>query len=63
MFSRATQMADMLLLRPPPRWLLERGPPDAVKKALINFKKKEEKPVMRAIILAGEHGMALPEEE
>ena len=28
MFSRITRMSDMLLVQPPPRELLERGPPD-----------------------------------
>ena len=40
MFSRATRMADMLLLRPPPRRLLERGPPPSVRKALVVFERK-----------------------
>ena len=30
MFSRATKMSDMLLIRSPPRNLLERGPPTSV---------------------------------
>eukprot|EP00959_Pyramimonas_sp_CCMP1952_P173621 3628057-Pyramimonas_sp.AAC.1 len=37
MFSRATRMADMMLARPPPRWLLEGGPPASVKRALRRF--------------------------
>ena len=37
MFSRATCMGDMLLLRPPPRELLEAGPPADVKAALEQF--------------------------
>ena len=39
MFSRATQMSDLLLLRPPARQFLERGPPDTVKKQLAIFEK------------------------
>ena len=37
MFSRATQMQDMLLLRPPPRSFLEDGPPSSVRAALTQF--------------------------
>ena len=37
MFSRATRMSDMLLLRPPPRALLERGPPANVSERLQKF--------------------------
>ena len=37
LLSRATCMEDMLLLRPPPRELLERGPPKAVRAALEHF--------------------------
>ena len=33
MLSRATRMQDMLLLRPPPKQLLERGPPAYILKA------------------------------
>jgi len=62
MFSRATQMQDMLLVRPPPRWLLERGPPKSVKEALKDFQKKESLTVKRALLLAEQYGMALPEE-
>ena len=40
MFSRATCMEDMLLLRPPPRELLENGPPANVRHALDRFSKK-----------------------
>ena len=37
MFSRATRMSDMLLLRSPPRALLERGPPANVQIQLQRF--------------------------
>ena len=40
MFLRATCMADLLLLRPPPRELLEAGPPADVKAALEQFESK-----------------------
>ena len=63
MFSRATQMEDMLLLRPPPRWLLERGPPKAIAKALKRFYKREHPTVERAVALAQEYGITLPQEE
>ena len=39
MLSRATTMEDMLLLRPPPRDILEAGPPRNVKAALERFRK------------------------
>ena len=63
MFSRSTRMADMLLVRPPPRWLLERGPPASVKRALRRFASSEASTVARAALLAGEYGITLPEEE
>ena len=63
MFSRATRMADMLLVRPPPRWLLERGPPVSLKRALRRFAASEDSTVARAALLAGEYGITLPEEE
>ena len=37
MLSRATCMDDMLLLRPPPREVLQKGPPPSVLKALQKF--------------------------
>ena len=42
MFSRATRMSDMLLLRPPPRELLERGPPASVRTQLQRFVHRAE---------------------
>ena len=63
MFSRATQMEDMLLLRPPPRWLLERGPPKAIATALKRFYKRERPTVERAVALAQEYGFMLPQED
>ena len=39
LLSRATTMEDMLLLRPPPRDILEAGPPRNVKAALERFRK------------------------
>ena len=40
MFSRATKMEDMLLLRPPSKELLERGPPQNILAALRRFEAK-----------------------
>ena len=40
MLSRTTCMEDMLLLRPPPRELLERGPPAAICEALTALERK-----------------------
>ena len=61
MFSRVTKMADMLLLRPPPRELLERGPPASVRAAIQRFERTERDTVNRAIFLAQELGFALPD--
>ena len=63
MFSRATQMEDMLLLRPPPRRLLERGPPKAIAEALKRFNDRERLTVERAVALAQEYGFMLPQED
>ena len=60
MCSRATCMADMLLLRPPPRSLLERGPPPSVRKALASFEMKIGDSVAAAEALAAEFGFPLP---
>ena len=62
MFSRVTKMADMLLLRPPPRELLERGPPASVRAALQRFERVERDTVAGAILLAVRLGIALPDE-
>ena len=61
MFSRATCMEDMLLLRPPPRELLESGPPVSVKKALERFEAKITESVEAAAALAEELGIPVPE--
>ena len=37
MLSRATRMEDILLVRPPPRDLLEKGPPADLREALATF--------------------------
>ena len=62
MFSRVTRMSDMLLLRPPPRTLLERGPPASVRKALKRFEKTERDTVADAVLLAKRFDISLPEE-
>ena len=62
MFSRVTRMEDMLLLRPPPRALLERGPPASVREALRRFEKTEAETVADAILFAQQCGIALPHE-
>ena len=62
MFSRVTRMEDMLLVRPPPRELLERGPPASVRAALQRFERVERDTVAGAILLAERLGIALPDE-
>ena len=61
MFSRVTRMEDMLLVRPPPRELLERGPVSA-RDALKRFADKERKTVADAVVLAERLGIVLPDE-
>ena len=53
----------MLLLRPPPRTLLERGPPASVREALQRFEQTESIAVAEAEILAQRYGIPLPEED
>ena len=60
MFSRATCMEDMLLLRPPPRELLENGPPANVRRALDRFSKKIAEGTKAAEKLAMELGIDVP---
>ena len=62
MFSRATQMSDMLLLRPPPRQLLEAGPPASVRRALRRFEEKRQASVAVATALAAAWEVHLPPE-
>ena len=62
MFSRVTCMEDMLLLRPPPRALLEGGPPADVRAALRAFDAKVKRSTADASRLAVEMGMLLPRE-
>ena len=60
MFSRATRMSDMLLLRPPPRELLERGPPESIVEALHRADVKIQKCSEESARLAAALGIALP---
>ncbi len=60
MFSRATCMEDMLLLRPPPRELLEGGPPAHVLAALQEFEAKIASSTEGAAALADRMGMLVP---
>ena len=62
MFSRVTRMEDMLLLRPPARKLLEKGPPAALREALRRFERVENKTVAKAELLAINSGLTLPAE-
>ena len=61
MFSRATRMKDMLLLRPPPRDMLERGPPPHIVKALAKFEAKRVRSEQEAIAWAAKLGLSLPQ--
>ena len=60
MFSRVTCMEDMLLLRPPPRELLEAGLPAAVKAALEQFEGKIADSTTAAASLAESMGWTVP---
>ena len=62
MFSRVTCMEDMLLLRPPPRELLEAGPPASVLKALRRFEQKIGESIEAAAQLANSMGIPVPQE-
>ena len=57
MFSRATRMSDMLLLRPPPRALLERGPPANVREQLQKFADRADVCRRGALLIARDFGM------
>ena len=61
MLSRATRMEDMLLLRPPPKELLERGPPGAILRALERFIQLERDSVVEATQLCKDMGFVLQE--
>ena len=57
MFSRATWMMGLLLLRPPPRDLLERGPPGTILRALERFIHLERDSVVEATQLCKDLGL------
>ena len=50
-------MSDMLLLRPPPRELLERGPPASVKTQLQRFADRADVCRQGALQIARDLGM------
>ena len=60
MFSRVTCMEDMLLLRPPPREVLEAGPPAEVQAALAKFEEKIKVSIAATEALARKMGIDLP---
>ena len=60
MLSRATCMDGMLLLRPPPRDLLERGPLATIRAALRSFEAKVVDSLEAARELAASMGIAVP---
>ena len=62
MFSRVTRIEDMLLSRPPPRTLLERGPPVAVHEALQRFEQTEKITIADAEMLAQRFGIVLSDD-
>ena len=57
MFSRPTRMSDMLFLRPPPRSLLERGPPANVEAQLQKFTERAAVCKEGALSIARELGL------
>ena len=60
MFSRATCMNDILVLRPPPRALLEGGPPASIRQALQRFESRCGESTDAAVRLAAEMGILIP---
>ena len=61
MFSRVTQMSDMLLLRPPSRDFLERGPPRHLQAALRSFEDKAVSSKLEAERMAEMFDIHLPQ--
>ena len=53
-------MVDMLLLRPPPREFLERGPPASVRKALEGLEAKIDESTEAAARLCVAMGVPVP---
>ncbi len=60
MFSRATTLEHLLILRPPPRTLLEKGPPASVRQALARFQEKIGGNERAATAIAGALGFVAP---
>ncbi len=60
MFSCGTSMGRLWLLRPPPRELLEKGPPPSVKKALERFATSIGTSERAALTVAQAIGMDVP---
>ena len=60
MFSRATCMRNMLIMRPPSREVLERGPPASLRKALGEFDERAASSRAEAEQLAAELDFVLP---
>ena len=60
MFSRATCMNDILVLRPPPRALLEGGPPASIRQALQRFESRSVESTDAAARLAAEMSILMP---
>ena len=60
MFSRATKMDDMLLLRPPSKEFLDRGPPQNILAALRRFESKRATTEIETIELASLFGFLVP---
>ena len=60
MFSRATKMSDMLLIRPPPRMLLETGPPANVRAQLQKFDERVTATRKQAEKRAAKFGFDVP---
>ena len=62
MLSRVTKMSDMLLLRPPTRQFLERGPPTHLQEALRTFEQKAASAKHEAELVADIFQIPLPAE-
>ena len=59
--NEANEFACMLLLRPPPRELLEAGPPASVRQALERFEQRVDEGTKAAEQLAADLGIPLPQ--
>ena len=60
LLSRATCMKDLLLLRPPPKDLLDKGPPQSIVSALQQFEANRLASVAEAEELALRMGIQVP---